>query len=641
MLWKIFVMILKNENAINGFLPEKNLNVSEWAEEYRVMSSVSCPEPGKWKTSRTPYLREIMDCLSPQHPCDRVVFMKGAQIGATEMGNNWLGYIMHYAPGPTLVVFPTVETAKRHSKMRLSPLIDDCKELKKIVQSTKANDPGNTIMMKEFQGGVLILTGANSAVGLRSLPIRYLFMDEVDGYPDDAGGEGDPVSLALKRTSTFYNKKVFMLSTPKIKDESRIERAFLEGDQRYFNVPCIHCNEYIVIKWKNIKWDSGNVQNAYLVCEKCGGVIENHNKTEMLSKGKWIAEHPEKKGSIASFHLSALYSPHGWVSWGDLAKDFLEAKSDPTLLQVWVNTTLGESWEDQGGEAVDPTGLMQRTEDFGKYLPDQICILTCGVDVQDDRLEFEVVGWGRNEQSWSIEYGVIYGDPSTNYLWEKLDEQLLKKYEHTRNIPPLRITSTCIDSGGHYSDQVLHFTESRRIKRRVWAIKGSSGGFGVPIFPSRVSRSSKGRKRLYVIGVNDAKDIIMKRLRIKDKGAGYCNFPHGRDPEWFSQLTGEIIKKRLHKGRYIREFQPRKKGAPVEALDCRVYAFAALRGLMQNHRLRLNRVADVIESKDIIPKNMVVKTNKEEKEEMLRQQKQQKKQIKRQPKRKKASTWRD
>ena len=574
-----------------GFKPDPLLTVTQWADENRYLSSVASSEPGRWHTERTPYLQEIMDCLSPSHPCEKVVFMKGAQVGGTECGNNWMGFIICNAPGPMLVVNPTTETAKRTSKMRIDPAIENCPALREKIKSPRSRDSGNTTLIKEFPGGILILTGANSPIGLRSLPVRYLFLDEVDGFPDEAGTEGDPVDLAVQRTATFNNRKIFMVSTPTIKDASRIEQAFLEGDQRYFHVPCPHCGHYQVLRWRNVIFDPKNLTEAVYKCEKCEGIWHDYQKEQILKKGKWIATNPDGNPGVVSFHLSSLYSPHGWTSWTSIAREFLNSKDDPSRLQVWTNTKLAETWEDMAGQAIDPTSLMVRREKWGPELPKQVVILTCGVDVQDNRLELEIVGWGRGEESWSIDYHILYGDPSTPELWAQLDEVLSRKYPHSKDVPDLPIAATCIDSGGHYTDYVINYCHARRL-HGVFAIKGI-GGVGKPIWPATASKSYTTKKPVYLIGVNDAKDILMRRLHLEDSsGAGVWHFPMDRENEWFEQITNEVAVKKLSKGRLIREWTPRKNGVRTEGLDCRVYAYAALRGLVRNFRLNLDLGAD-------------------------------------------------
>jgi len=574
-----------------GFKPDPLLTVTQWADENRYLSTVASSEPGRWHTERTPYLQEIMDCLSPSHPCEKVVFMKGAQVGGTECGNNWMGFVICNAPGPMLIVNPTTETAKRTSKMRIDPAIENCPALRERIKSPRSRDSGNTTLIKEFPGGILILTGANSPIGLRSLPVRYLFLDEVDGFPDEAGTEGDPVDLAVQRTATFNNRKIFMVSTPTIKDASRIEQAFLEGDQRYFHVPCPHCGHYQVLRWRNVIFDPKNLTEAVYKCEKCEAIWHDYQKEQILKKGKWIATNPDGNPGVVSFHLSSLYSPHGWTSWTSIAREFLNSKDDPSRLQVWTNTKLAETWEDMAGQAIDPTSLMVRREKWGPELPKQVVILTCGVDVQDNRLELEIVGWGRGEESWSIDYHVLYGDPSTPELWSQLDEILSRKYPHSKDVPDLPIAATCIDSGGHYTDYVINYCHARRL-HGVFAIKGI-GGIGKPIWPATASKSYTTKKPVYLIGVNDAKDILMRRLHLEDSsGAGVWHFPMDRENEWFEQITNEVAVKKLSKGRLIREWTPRKNGVRTEGLDCRVYAYAALRGLVRNFRLNLDLGAD-------------------------------------------------
>ena len=597
---------LANCAIVNGLTRNPIQTVTEWANEYRFLSSVSSSEPGKWQTERTPYLQEIMDCLSPNHPCERVVFMKGAQIGGTECGNNWMGFCVCNAPGPMLIVNPTTETAKRTSKMRIDPAIENCPVLREKIKSPRSRDSGNTMLIKEFPGGILILTGANSAVGLRSMPVRYLFLDEVDGFPDEAGTEGDPVDLAVQRTATFNNRKIFMVSTPTIKDASRIEQAFLEGDQRYFHVPCPHCGHYQVLRWRNVIFDPKNLTEAVYKCEKCEAIWHDYQKDQILKNGKWIATNPDGNPGVASFHLSSLYSPHGWTSWTSIAREFLNSKDDPSRLQVWTNTKLAETWEDMAGQAIDPTNLMVRREKWGPELPKQVVILTCGVDVQDNRLELEIVGWGRGEESWSIDYHVLYGDPSTPELWSQLDEILSRKYPHSKDVPDLPIAATCIDSGGHYTDYVINYCHARRL-HGVFAIKGI-GGIGKPIWPATASKSYTTKKPVYLIGVNDAKDILMRRLHLEDSsGAGVWHFPMDRESDWFEQVTNEVAVKKLSKGRLIREWVPRKNGVRTEGLDCRVYAYAALRGLVRNFRLNLDLGADKLaEAKMKQPRKVAV-----------------------------------
>src|SRR5271165_2796393 len=312
--------------AAAGARPDPMLTISQWADQYRSLSQRASAESGPWRTERTPYLREIMDCLSPSSPDERTVFMKGAQIGGTECGNNWIGYVIHQAPGPMMAIQPTVEMAKRNSKQRIVPLIEESDVLRALVRDPRSRDSGNTVLSKEFPGGVLVMTGANSAVGLRSMAARYLFLDEVDAYPGDVEGEGDPVNLAMARTRTFARRKVFLCSTPKITGMSRIEAAYEESDQRRYWVPCPVCREFQVLKFAQLRWTKGQAEKAVYVCEHCGQEVQNHQKQWMLARGEWRRS-GVGDGKTAGFHLSSLYSPVGWFGGSDAAKQFEQAQS--------------------------------------------------------------------------------------------------------------------------------------------------------------------------------------------------------------------------------------------------------------------------------------------------------------------------
>jgi phage terminase large subunit GpA-like protein len=515
--------------------------------------------------------------------------MKGGQIGGTEVGLNWIGYSIDQSPVPFLIVQPTVETAKRLSRQRISSLIELSPVLKDLVRPSRSRDSGNTLLSKEFQGGVLVITGASSAVGLRSMPVCNLFMDEIDGYLADVDGEGDPVDLALQRTTNFPNRKLFFVSTPTIKGFSRIEDAYKESDQRRYWVPCPECSVKQVLMWEHIRWPEGQRHLAFYQCEHCGASIQDYQKGWMLEGGVWIPENPGSP--IAGFHLSSLYSPHGWASWGDIAVQHGQVYRDPVRLKVWVNTKLGETWE-ESAEQLDGNDLMERRERFGLMLPSGIVVLTAGVDVQDDRIEMEVVGWGRDEESWSVDYRVLWGDPSGPAVWQELEKTLSRPFPHSLQVSDLYIRASAIDTGGHHTLQAYAFCRTRQ-ERRVWAIKGR-GGMGVPIWPRRSSRNNKGKVPLFIVGVDSCKESIYARLRLKEPGPGYCHFPLDRDAEWFRQLTAEKITTRYHKGHPIREWI-KKSHDRNEALDARVYSLAALHGLM-SIGLQLNREADRLEN---------------------------------------------
>ena len=503
-------------------------------------------------------------CSDPE--IKQVVVMAGAQLGKSEALLNIIGYHIEHDPSPILLMQPTVEMAQSFSKDRItSGLLNTTPSIKGKVKDPRARDSGNTTLHKTFPGGAISLVGANSPAGLASRPIRVVLCDEVDRYPLSAGEEGDPVALATKRAMTFWNRKIVLVSTPTEKGASRIEAAYEESDKRRFYVPCPHCDEMQTLKWSGVQWSEKDPSTAMYYCEECGAGWTDAQRQKAISLGEWRASLPFK--GVAGFHISALYSP--WVSLPDAADEFLKSKRDPMRLKTWVNTFLGETWEDQG-EQVDEHDLINRSEDWGEELPDDVLLLTAGVDVQDDRLELEIVGWGRGEESWSIEYKTLYGDPSTAELWMRLDSILQQRFKHPTH-GDMILRAACVDSGGHYTQQVYNYCRARS-GRRVFAIKGI-GGEGKPVV-GRPSKNNIGKINLFPVGVDTTKELVYSRLKIADEGEGYCHFPTGRSEEYFRMLTAEKKVTRYFKGRPRREWV--KIRTRNEALDCRVYATAAL-----------------------------------------------------------------
>jgi len=543
--------------------PPPDLKISEWADQFRRLSPESSAEPGSWDTSRAEYQRGIMDAFND--PTVReVVVMSSSQCGKTEICNNLVGYHIAQDPSPILVVQPTLDMAQTWSKDRLAPMLRDSPSLSSLVKDPRSRDSGNTTLHKIFPGGHITACGANSPSSLASRPIRVVLCDEVDRYPVSAGSEGDPVSLAKKRAATFWNRKILMVSTPTNKGASRIEMAYEESDKRKYHVKCPHCEAEQTLAWAQVKWEEGKPETAKYVCSDCGSLWDEAERIRAIKHGRWLAT--SDFNGIAGFHLSALYSP--WTPLADGVRDFLEAKKQPATLKVWVNTYLGETWEEQG-EQIDEYDLANRAEDWDA-IPEDVLLLTAGVDVQDDRLEAEIVGWGRDEESWSIAYKTIHGDPSAPAVWRDLDEFLGQSFEHELG-EDMIVRATCIDSGGHHTQAVYKYVAPREGKR-IYAIKGV-GGEGRPII-GKPSKNNIGKIKLFPVGVDTAKLLLFSRFRISEPGPGYCHFPVGREDEYFKQLTAEKIATRYHKGFAKREFV--KTRTRNEALDVRVYAMSAL-----------------------------------------------------------------
>ena len=527
----------------DGLRPEAELTVSEWADQYRMLSSKASAEPGQWRTSRTPYLQEPMNCLSSSSTVQRVVMMFAAQTGKTEAGSNWLGYVIDHAPGPMLCVQPTVEMAKRLSKQRLESMINETPCLTAKIAPARSRDSGNTMFSKEFPGGMMLLTGANSATGLRSAPCRYIFADEIDAFPADVDGEGDPVSLAEKRATTFARRKILLTSTPTVKEYSRIETEYLRTDQRRFYVPCPKCGEMQWLKWPQIKWEDDDPTTVRYECEKCKERFEELHKPAMLRKGEWRATAPGDDRQ-RGYQLSGLYSPLGWFSWADMVEEFLRAKSDAPALKTWVNTRCAETWEEEYASKVSADGLRERCEAYPMgVMPEGSLALTFGIDVQDNRLAISGWAWGRDEEGWLIYHQEIYGDPSRADLWKQVDEAVLKEWPHASGAK-LRPDVVAIDSGGHFTAEVYHFARERA-RLGVIAVKGASQrnkpviGKGAKVDINSKGRTMKRGAMVFSVGTDTAKTTLFARLKHNETSEGYLHFSTETSDEYFKQLTAE------------------------------------------------------------------------------------------------------
>jgi phage terminase large subunit GpA-like protein len=563
--------------AMQTLKPPPRLSVGEWADRERRLSSEASAAAGRWITSRAEYQRGIMDAISDPTLRD-IVVVAGAQVGKTEMLLNVIGFHVHHDPAPILLVQPTLEMAQAFSKDRLAPMLRDTPALKYKVKDPRSRDANNTTTHKVFTGGHISLVGSNSAAGLASRPIRIVLCDEVDRYPSSAGSEGSPILLARKRSATFHNRKMVMVSTPTNKGASMIESQYEESDKRQYFVPCEDCGTVQTLKWSQVQWEKDRPETAFYSCEACGSVWDDPKRNRAVRKGEWVATADDT--GIAGFHINGLYSP--WTMMADAVRDFLVAKKAPDTLRVFVNTFLAETWEDQG-ETVGDIDFQSREDDWGEHIPDPIVVVTAGIDVQDDRLELEIVGWGRDEESWSLGYKTLYGDPSTPHLWNDLDN-ILKVAYTTESGRQLGIRAACIDSGGHYTQAVYNFVRPRE-GRRIFAIKGM-GGEQRPLV-SRPTKNNIGKIKLFAVGTFPIKELIFSRLRVQSEGAGYCHFPAGRSDEYYQQLANsEKIVTKYQKGFPRRDFV--KTRTRNEALDCRVYAYAALCILSLN----INAVAD-------------------------------------------------
>jgi len=549
--------------------------VDEWADDERMLDRSTSAMPGRWRTATTPYLREPMARMSAHDPCERVVLMFGAQLGKSEALNNAIGSYIVDQPGPVLLVQPTLDTAKRYSEQRLAPMIAATPSLRDRVAMARGRDGSNKLQLKTFPGGVLVIVGANAPADLASMPIRYLLLDEVDRFPVSAGTEGDPVELAIKRTTSFARRKIVLTSTPTLSGGSRIEAAMDETGWREYHVPCPHCGHMQPLVWSQMRWDQGQPASVLYHCRDCGAGIDERYKREIVPAGEWRARHPEREdGRRYGYHAPTLLAPWGWTaaSWPALVDEYERSGMDTRQRQVFVNTREGLPFTPGDVADVDPDGLAARGEVYERPVPDGVRVLTAGVDVQQDRVEVEIVGWGDGEESWSIDYAALPGDPTGPQVWRDLDAYLARPRDG------LTVSACCVDSG-YLAEQVQRWCHDRR-GRRIWAIKGVSGPQR-PVWPKRGSRGRKGTGwRVWLVGVDNAKDVLWRRWPIGRPGPGYCHIPADRDSEWHRQVLGE----RPQVSRAGRREWVAQRGVRSEALDCRVYAYAALCSLMSAGR---------------------------------------------------------
>jgi phage terminase large subunit GpA-like protein len=562
--------------------PPKKLKLSEWADEYAVLSAESSAESGRWHS--LPYQRGVMDAFTDP-TVETVVWQKSARVGATKIFNHVIGYHVHQDPCAMMVVQPTVEDSEGFSKDEIAPMLRDTPVLQPLIVDPKQKDGSNTILLKQFKNGAALqMVGANSARGFRRVSRRIVLFDEVDGYPPSTP-EGDQIKLGIKRSEYFWNRKIGLISTPTIKGFSRIEKWFEMSDQRRYFVPCPHCNHYQVLRWTQMKWEkdadgNGLPDTAAYECENCQELIPHSMKRWMVERGEWRPTTESKRPGLVGFHIWAAYSYSPNAGWSQLVQEFLEVKNDRTQLQTFINTLVGEVFEDEYASSLSSSGLAVRREEYPPgHCPAGVVLLTAGVDVQDNRLAVSVWGWGAGEESWLVWHQEIMGQPTQPQVWEQLDAVLDTAWP-VEGGGELKLAQMAIDSGGHATHEVYQYARERR-NRYVVPIKGSSRRNQAVInkgTPQDVNWKGKMVKRgvvLYQVGTDTVKTTLFGRLRHNNIGPGYVHFGQSGDDEWCSQVTSEKQQLRYVKGFPVREWV-KSPSARNEALDCMVYAYAAL-----------------------------------------------------------------
>lgn len=584
--------------------PPKKISVSEWAAKYRFYSSDVSPNPGRHNNDRAPYQKEILDCFS-DIDVEEVTFVASAQVGKTSIFENVLGYIAMEDPGPTMMVHPRVEDAEDFSKDRLDSMVRDSPALRGIFGDGKSKKSGSTILKKKMRGGFIKQGGANSPASLAARSIRWLLQDEKDRFPISAGKEGNPSSLARKRTNNFHNKKIGNISTPTIKNHSAIEKDWERSDQRQFYLECPHCPERFLFRFEHLKFHDDDPETTEYVSPCCLTIIDEVHKPTMLKEGKWIAAKPFK--GHAGFRINELYSP--WRKWKDIVKDYLEAKDDPEKMKVFTNTSKGETWE-ISTEVLDWEKLYARRETYKRsVVPMGGLFLTGAVDVQKNRLEVEVKAWGRGKSNWSIEKYVLYGETNDEKVWLDLAELLDTQYEHESG-GLLHVEKWAIDSG--YNTSWVYDFVRKYPPSRVYAVKGITNSVVMVSPPKALDVRATGKRpkkgaKVWNIGVDIIKNEFFGNLGKQpptkeslESGAaypaGYCHYPEYEE-EWFKQLTAEVQAPRKGKNGSI-YFEWMKIAERNEAIDLHVYnrAMAFIYGI---DRFKERKWKDLEESLNI------------------------------------------
>lgn len=564
-----------------GCVAKEPLTVSEWADRYRVIPLGTSPEAGQWRTSRTPYLKEILDAVSDP-TITSITVRAGSQLGKTEVLLCAIGYFASQDPAPMLIVQPNEDQMRAFSKERIATMFASTPVLRGKF-SEGARDPANTVMSRQFPGGNLACAYAGSAASLSSRAIRVLMGDEIDRWVDTVGRDGDPWEQAVQRTTTYRrNRKIIAVSTPTVEGASAIDRLYQSTDRRQYHVPCPRCGVFQVLRWSNVIYKIDGVINldeVHYCCEECGARIDEREKGAMIAAGVWqpgprLSGEPPTDPAERGYTISAIYSP--WVTWRDLASKWIKvyADRDHRGKREFVNLKLGETWREES-ERISVEALEKNREHFDAEIPDGVLMLTAGVDVQDDRLEAEIVGWGLGRESWGIEYAVITGDTATDDPWHRLDAFLAKTWSRPDK-RALGIVCGCIDSGGHRTQMVYEFCRAR-VARNIYATKGWAGQ-GRPIVgvPRHTNRA---RINLYPVGADTGKEAVYSRLALATPGPGYCHFPIGRgyDDRFFRGLVSESRKRKRVNGFEHIVWVGAKGNEP---LDIRVLATAALEIMM-------------------------------------------------------------
>lgn len=558
-----------------AFAPRKRLTVSEWADAERYLSKKSSAEPGPWRTDRNPPLREPMDCLSSLSPVQQVVLKFPIQFGKSEVGTNFLGYIMDHNPGPAMYALPADVSMKKWINQKLNPMIEETAAVQRALTSINSRDSSNTKEFKDFIGGQLYVEHAGSPARLKSTTVKYLIVDELTEFAGNLQTGDDPLMMLEDRHSAYPSTyKALYISSPGIKGICRTDDLYQKSDQRRYYVPCPHCEEMQPLEWSGLHWNSDGSHVRY-VCRECGAEIEEYHKTEMIKQGRWVAENPGAK--IRGYTINCLYYQIGLgPRWATLAEMWRDAQNDPAKLKTFINSRLAEAWEDPSMKKVQVNAIADRAEPYRlRIAPVGVCAITSGVDTQDNRLAVQITGWGKHMAAWTLDYIELMGDPADDAVWIALTDLLNRPIEHV-NCHLLPIMATAIDAGGHRTEAVKDFVRRRMIRRPLAIFGAVPNNAPVLSKPKAQDVDWKGRydKRgvmIQHVGTVGIKNKLFGRMATdgeKPTAERLLHFSDELPNDYFAGIVSETFNPKTNR------FE-KKRGARNEPLDTLVYSYAA------------------------------------------------------------------
>jgi phage terminase large subunit GpA-like protein len=559
------------ERLRKALRPPPNYKISEWADANRILSTSTSAYSGRWQTSRVPYMKYIMDMITDPYT-EQVTLVMCSQVGKTELLNNIMGYYIDNDPCPMMFIMPTKDLAEEYSKRSFASMMRESPCFHDKIQIDKKSSTNN-IDYKEFKGGLVLFVGSQKANALASVPIRIVLADEIDRFSVDADGEGNPINLAKKRTSNFPNRKWILCSTPTIHEKSQIMNEYEASSMHRYYCKCPHCGGEQHLKWLNVKWVNDDPDTARYICEHCGVLWDDLDRYKAIDNGRWIAEKPEIKRNIG-FHLPRMAS--GFCKLSDVVKEFVDAKGDPKKIKVFVNTVLAETSRESADET-SPNVLMDRAEDFDiDNIPDQVMILTAGVDVQKDRVECMIVGWGKEYQAWVLDYVIINGDPLQDDTWLKLETLLKREYRSNHYKQNIKVKYCAIDSG-HLPQRVYEYCYKTNMLDdcHLFATKGqeSISRGGHPIFNKQQifnANDVRSNSKPFMVGTYEAKTWLHEFFNYPAPQKGYWHFPKKFKLEFYEQLTSEKRYLEFKNGKERYKWLKPNSSTRNEALDTAV-----------------------------------------------------------------------